>query len=109
MTGHLSRRDRPGARHARPASRICKVASALLVLCVAGCATERSPTEPEASSAWQTQSVSAAAQGIAGGENHSCAIRPNGTVVCWGRNQEGQLGDGTNQRRLTPVPVIGLT
>jgi alpha-tubulin suppressor-like RCC1 family protein len=32
---------------------------------------------------------------IAAGFNHACAVRANGTVVCWGANQCGQLGDGS--------------
>ena len=39
----------------------------------------------------------------------SYAIRASGTVVAWGRNDEGQLGDGTTIRRTTPVPVGSLT
>jgi alpha-tubulin suppressor-like RCC1 family protein len=27
---------------------------------------------------------------LASGQNHSCAIRPNGTVACWGENSSGQ-------------------
>ena len=37
------------------------------------------------------------------------AIRANGTVMGWGRNDEGQLADGTSTRRLTPVRVGTLT
>jgi alpha-tubulin suppressor-like RCC1 family protein len=46
---------------------------------------------------------------IAGGANHTCAlIPPAGGVKCWGHNGFGQLGDGTNTQRLTPVWVKGL-
>jgi Regulator of chromosome condensation (RCC1) repeat len=43
---------------------------------------------------------------VAAGGRHSCAIVGNGEVHCWGRNNEGQLGDGTTTDRLTPVPVL---
>ncbi len=42
---------------------------------------------------------------IAAGEAHSCAVTPDGTAYCWGRNDDGQLGDGTRQPRATPVRV----
>lgn len=29
------------------------------------------------------------------GWNHSCALLDDGTIACWGRNDDGQLGDGT--------------
>ncbi|MGH1491992.1 MAG: RCC1 domain-containing protein, partial [Acidimicrobiales bacterium] len=37
--------------------------------------------------------------------NHSCALSLTGQVVCWGFNDHGQLGDGTNDNRNTPVFV----
>jgi alpha-tubulin suppressor-like RCC1 family protein len=40
---------------------------------------------------------------------HSCARQRSGAVLCWGRNAEGQLGDGTRDPRWAPVPVVGLT
>lgn len=42
------------------------------------------------------------------GYAHSCALRSDGTVHCWGQNTHGQLGDGTTLARLAPVPVAGL-
>jgi alpha-tubulin suppressor-like RCC1 family protein len=46
--------------------------------------------------------------GIALGNEHACALLDNGTVKCWGANGNGQLGDGTNDQRTTPVDVVGL-
>lgn len=43
---------------------------------------------------------------LAAGTEHSLALRDNGTVLAWGGNDEGRLGDGTTDIRLTPVPVL---
>jgi alpha-tubulin suppressor-like RCC1 family protein len=45
---------------------------------------------------------------IAAGESHSLALRGDGTVWAWGSNNVGQLGDGTDTERHTPVRVLGL-
>lgn len=48
-------------------------------------------------------------QTVASGGKHTCARRSNGTVACWGFNQDGQLGINTTQaRRLVPTEVVGL-
>lgn len=46
---------------------------------------------------------------LSAGETSTCAVLSNKTVRCWGRNNEGQLGDGTTMERMTPVSVMGLT
>lgn len=40
--------------------------------------------------------------------DHTCALTRAGGVVCWGLNEDGQLGDGTKQYRPEAVPVSGL-
>jgi alpha-tubulin suppressor-like RCC1 family protein len=42
---------------------------------------------------------------ITGGANHSLALKNDGTVLAWGLNQDGELGDGTNTDSSTPVEV----
>ncbi len=46
---------------------------------------------------------------IAAGESHSLALNEDGTVWAWGRNYEGELGDGTYTQRNIPVQVIELS
>ena len=43
-----------------------------------------------------------------GGCNYSLALREDGTVWAWGKNENGNLGDGTYENRGTPVQVSGL-
>jgi alpha-tubulin suppressor-like RCC1 family protein len=45
---------------------------------------------------------------LAAGDYHSVAITVDGTVLSWGPNWYGQLGDGTMATRFIPVPVSGL-
>ncbi|WP_212960938.1 RCC1 domain-containing protein, partial [Salinispora arenicola] len=42
---------------------------------------------------------------VAAGGNHSVALTSAGTVLAWGRNFFGQLGDGTVVDRSTPIMV----
>ena len=45
---------------------------------------------------------------IAAGGQHSLALLANGTVMAWGSNQFGQLGDGSEVTPAEPVQVTGL-
>jgi alpha-tubulin suppressor-like RCC1 family protein len=38
---------------------------------------------------------------------HTCGLAPNGSAYCWGRNDFGQLGDGTTTDASTPTAVSG--
>jgi len=41
---------------------------------------------------------------------HTCSKLTNGSVKCWGRNDHGQIGDGTSGAdKLSPSSVLGLT
>ncbi|MBI5383045.1 MAG: hypothetical protein HZA90_00005, partial [Verrucomicrobia bacterium] len=42
------------------------------------------------------------------GQDHSCVLQADGRVQCWGGNQYGQLGDGSNRNSSAPVAVAGL-
>jgi len=38
-------------------------------------------------------------------DHQACAVLADGRLYCWGRNDWGQIGDGTQINRLTPVRV----
>ena len=56
------------------------------------------PTKPEAG-----------ISSIAAGASHSLALLHDGTVMAWGENSSGQLGDGTNSSRPNSALIPGLT
>jgi alpha-tubulin suppressor-like RCC1 family protein len=42
---------------------------------------------------------------LAMGENHSLAIKSDGKLFAWGKNNLGQLGDGTTISKSSPVQI----
>ena len=44
----------------------------------------------------------------ADGEEHTCALRASGQVLCWGANNVFQLGMGSGPSRSTPQDIAGL-
>jgi len=42
------------------------------------------------------------------GFGHTCALRSDGVVFCWGANGVGELGDGTTEIRYEPIAVEGI-
>lgn len=45
---------------------------------------------------------------LACGDTHTLAVASNGRLFSFGRNQNGQLGIGTDKDSLSPVPVEAL-
>jgi alpha-tubulin suppressor-like RCC1 family protein len=46
---------------------------------------------------------------LASAGGHTVAARSDGTVLAWGRNGNGELGDATTTSRTSPAPVPGLS
>ena len=66
----------------------------------------RNRAPPQATPATVSALPSAAVQIAAGGAS-SYAMLVDGSVWAWGRNDYGQLGDGTTTDRLSPVRIEG--
>lgn len=46
---------------------------------------------------------------VAAYDAHTCALRGDGSVFCWGYNRSGQLGNGQTSEQYKPLPVGSLT
>jgi alpha-tubulin suppressor-like RCC1 family protein len=52
------------------------------------------------------QIMSSGVSSVALGGNHTCAVKTDGSLWCWGYNYYGQLGDGTWASKNTPVQIM---
>jgi alpha-tubulin suppressor-like RCC1 family protein len=55
------------------------------------------------------QLIAAFGRTLAVGSSHTCARRADLSMVCWGDNSQGQLGDGTYDNSPVPVTIPGVT
>ncbi len=46
--------------------------------------------------------------GLAAGANHTCALLADRTLQCWGKNEKGQIGDGSMDDRFVPTVVEAI-
>lgn len=46
---------------------------------------------------------------ISAGGGHACAVKTDGSLYCWGENDNGKLGNGTTTDALVPTLVAGLS
>jgi alpha-tubulin suppressor-like RCC1 family protein len=53
--------------------------------------------------------LSSGVAAIAAGGADTCALTTAGAALCWGTNDDGQLGDGSGIDSATPVAVSGLS
>jgi alpha-tubulin suppressor-like RCC1 family protein len=44
---------------------------------------------------------------LSAGIEHTCGLVIDGSLYCWGRNGDGQIGDGTTTDRFLPTRVSG--
>lgn len=56
-----------------------------------------------------TQAVITGVSAVAGGEEHTLALKNDGTVWAWGDNEYGQLGNGTKIASNVPIQVSNLS
>jgi LPXTG-motif cell wall-anchored protein len=63
----------------------------------------------------QVTGLTSGVEAISAGDEFNCALLNTGAVMCWGKNSDGQLGDGQGgqggpgEYALDPVQVTGLT
>jgi alpha-tubulin suppressor-like RCC1 family protein len=43
---------------------------------------------------------------LSAGGGHTCAVTTAGRIYCWGGNDSGQLGNGSRQSSVEPIPVV---
>jgi alpha-tubulin suppressor-like RCC1 family protein len=65
-------------------------------------------TTSDVSTPAQVTALGATIAEVKTGRTHTCARRTDGTTWCWGGNAYGQVGDGTNTQRTSPVALSGL-
>jgi Regulator of chromosome condensation (RCC1) repeat len=89
----------------------CALTSAGGVLCwganVFGAVGDGSTTDRDAPVS--VSGLSSGVTALAVGEDHTCALTSAGGALCWGDNEDGDLGDGTATDRDAPVSVSGLS
>ena len=61
---------------------------------------------PDSNEASATTLDQAALPRVAAGESHSLTLEADGHLWAWGRNDAGQLGDGTTTSRTQPVAIL---
>ncbi|HEY4216826.1 MAG TPA: PKD domain-containing protein [Gemmatimonadaceae bacterium] len=87
--------------------RLITVIPAAIALIAAGCNDQVTPTglAPSAHSLHTT--IPAGLPRVSAGNNHACALRSAGTVICWGDNGAGQLNVPTGLSGVAKISAGG--
>jgi alpha-tubulin suppressor-like RCC1 family protein len=93
-----------------PARRFSPILAMVLVAVALGCREDAespvAPDQPTPALAPTAAQVLSFRQ-VSAGWYHTCAVTTDNRAYCWGLNRDGELGDGTTNNSLTPVPVAG--
>ena len=46
---------------------------------------------------------------VSAGEFHTCALNEDAEVLCWGKGDDGRLGNGASDNQNTPVNVLAVS
>jgi alpha-tubulin suppressor-like RCC1 family protein len=74
-----------------------------------GCTEDSAnPTAPDASPALATTAGQPLTfRQLSAGQFHTCGVASDNRAYCWGQNEAGQLGNGSQNNDSVPVPVAG--
>jgi len=69
---------------------------------------QRAQAAPDLMTVASVSSSSVVSPTISLGVNHTCLLKEDGQLLCWGGNENGQLGDGSTTNRSRPVQVTNM-
>ncbi|MFL5495278.1 MAG: RCC1 domain-containing protein [Gemmatimonadales bacterium] len=107
MPLHIVSSESNGVLGPAPAARARSLTIVVLLLAL-GCGGETpSPTDPSSTPALATAATALAFSQLSGGGVHTCGLTTDFRVYCWGYNEDGQLGDGTNTGPESCTGAVG--